>query len=57
MFADICDRQMRAPNDLHNRTHLDDDPPENGYSETLYDFTCQLLDHIAQRENPVFINQ
>lgn len=57
-----CDGEERAPNDLDRRTPLANDPPENGYSESLYDFAYQLVNHIAERENPVvkylrFVNE
>ncbi|MDP8240650.1 MAG: T9SS type A sorting domain-containing protein [Candidatus Hatepunaea meridiana] len=56
------DGQIRAPNDLDRRNPLSDEPPENGYSESLYDFAYQLVTHIAERENPVarylrFVNE
>ncbi|NQU06887.1 MAG: T9SS type A sorting domain-containing protein, partial [Calditrichaeota bacterium] len=57
-----CDGQMQAPNDLDRRQPLSENPPDNGYSESLYDFTYQLVDHIAQRDNPIvkylrFVNE
>jgi len=57
-----CDGQTQAPSDLDRRQPLSEDPPDNGYSESLYDFAYQLVDHITQRENPVvkylrFVNE
>ena len=57
-----CNGEERAPNDLDRRTPLANDPPQNGYSESLYDFAYQLVNHIAERENPVvkylrFVNE
>ncbi|MDP8206323.1 MAG: T9SS type A sorting domain-containing protein [Candidatus Electryonea clarkiae] len=42
------DEEIRAPNDLDRDTPLQDDPPENGYSESIYDFAYNLVDHIAE---------
>ncbi len=57
-----CGGETRAPDDLDRRTPLNREPPENGYSESLYDFAYRLVDHIAQRENPAarhlrFVNE
>ncbi len=57
-----CDGEERAPNDLDRRTPFNEDPPDNGYSESLYDFTYQLVNHFAQRDDPVvkylrFVNE
>lgn len=47
-----CDGQTQAPNDIDRRAPLGDDPPENGYSEALYDYTYQFVNRFAQRETP-----
>jgi len=57
-----CGGGTRAPNDLDRRTPLENDPPEHGYSESLYDFAYNVVNHIGQRENPVvkylrFVNE
>lgn len=44
--------ETRAPDDLDRRTPLADDPPEHGYSESLYDFAFQLMEHIGERDIP-----
>ncbi len=43
----------KAPEDLDTRTPLNVDPPERGYSESIYDFAENLVNHIAERERPV----
>ena len=54
--------ETRAPDDIDRRTPLADDPPQRGYSESLYDFTYNLVDHIAARDELVvrylrFVNE
>lgn len=43
-----CDGETRAPDDLDRLTPLADDPPEEGYSEDLYDFVYHLVEHIVE---------
>jgi len=54
--------ETRAPNDINRRVPLNAEPPEHGYSESLYDFAYHLVEHISERENPTarylrFVNE
>jgi hypothetical protein len=45
------DGEARAPNDLDRAIPISDPVPERGYSEALYDYAYNLIDHAAKR-NP-----
>ena len=42
--------QERAPDDINRRTPINEDPPERGYSEAIFDFVYQSMVHIYERD-------